>query len=215
MLRLRYIIILLCIFSLQYLYGQANLSLIQGKYEELDSVQYLKGLDEAIFQSVVRDFGEPLENHIKQRTNSIRNGVSGQTIRFVLNVDIDTTKLDSDIYDYLKIDTSRNNFNVYCFDKNYKPVYFIFFHEGKLEFYGDFFPTFSKRYSKKVRSALRGVLKKKPLYLLYCDSMPNMILYVKDGKIFVHRVLQNKVYKLNDYVAKRKDSKRFNCIDSF
>ncbi|RRD69644.1 hypothetical protein [Tannerella forsythia] len=112
---------------MQYLYGQANLSLIQGKYEELDSIQYLKGLDEAIFQSVVRDFGEPLENHIKQRTNSIRNGVSGQTIRFVLNVDIDTTKLDSDIYDYLKIDTSRNNFNVYCFDKNYKPVYFIFF----------------------------------------------------------------------------------------
>ena len=67
MLRLRYIIILLCIFSLQYLYGQANLSLIQGKYEELDSIQYLKGLDEAVFQSVVRDFGEPLENHIKQR----------------------------------------------------------------------------------------------------------------------------------------------------
>ena len=87
---------LLSLFSLQYLYGQTPLSLIKEKYGELDSIQYLNDLNEAVFQSVIRDFGEPLEDHIKERTNSIRNGISGQTIKFVLNVEIDIAKLYTD-----------------------------------------------------------------------------------------------------------------------
>lgn len=198
---------MLCIFSLQYLYGQANLSLIQGKYEELDSIQYLKGLDEAVFQSVVRDFGEPLENHIKQRTNSIRNGVNGQTIRFVLNVDIDTTKLYTD--SYLVIEDFKFNFNIYCYNNKLNPTYYVFFVDNQLDIYGTIYPTYSKRYAKHVKFAIRQIIGKNPQYLLECAHLSNTILYVKDNNIFVYRVLQKEIYQLDDYVAKFKDSKYF------
>ena len=202
-------IILLLLLVINLINSQSKKDQLDTYYLQIDSVSYLKSLEDVVIESVIRDFNKPLEAHIKEKYCSIKNGIGNNIVKFVLNVDIDTAKLDSGIYDYLKIDTSRNNFNVYCFDKSCKPVYFIFFHEGKLEFYGDFFPTFSKRYSKKVRSALRTVFKKKPSYLLNCIFLPNTILYVKDDKIFVHRVLQNEIYQLNDYVVKFKDSKYF------
>lgn len=198
---------LLSLFSLQYLYGQTPLSLIKEKYGELDSIQYLNDLNEAVFQSVIRDFGEPLEDHIKERTNSIRNGISGQTIKFVLNVEIDTAKLYTD--SCLIIKDFRFNFNIYCYDSKLNPTYYVFFVDNQLDIYGTIYPTYSKRYAKQVKFAIRQIIGKDPQYILECAHLPNTILYVKDDNIFVYSVLQKEIYQLNDYVAKFKDSKYF------
>ena len=104
--------------------SQSIINQIETFYFQLDSVSYLKSLENAIIESVIRDFQEPLESHIQWKYNQIKNGIADKNIKFVLNIEIDITKLESDTYDYIKIDTSRYNFNVYCFNKRNFPVYY-------------------------------------------------------------------------------------------
>lgn len=182
------------------IHSQSIINQIETFYFQLDSVSYLKSLENAIIESVIRDFQEPLESHIQWKYNQIKNGIADKNIKFVLNIEIDITKLESDTYDYIKIDTSRYNFNVYCFNKRNFPVYYIFFLEGELDFNGDFFPTFSKSYSKQIKLGFRNVLKKQPQYILNCYSLPNTILYVLNEKIFVYRVKQKDEYEFSVYM---------------
>lgn len=45
--------------------------------------------------------------------------------------------------------------------------------------------------------------------MLHCQHLPNTVLYVKDDRIFVYRVLQDEEYELNDYVDKFKNTEGF------
>lgn len=180
------------------IYSQTNISQIEKTYHKMDSVIYLKSIKNAVIQSVISDFKEPLYKHILERCNFIVNGIGNNTVKFALNIDIDTNKFDT--YDYLEIDTSFYNFNIYCVDRQLNPVYFIFFRNNRLDFFGDFYPTFSRSYSEKIKHALSTVLKKEPEFLLNCYSLPNTILYVKKGKIYVYEVIRKKKYLLEDYI---------------
>lgn len=205
--KLRFIISLLLICSMQHLRAQSHLLLIEEKYDQLDSVQYLNNLRDAIYQSVIKDFNEPLDDHIVGRYSYIKDGINDQNIRFVLNVDIDTTKLDTDIF--LLVRDSIYNFNIYCHDNKFNPTFYVFFVNDQLDIFGDVFPTFSKRFAKKIKIGIKRILKKRPKYILDCQHLPNTVLYVKDDKIFVYRVLQSEEYELNDYVTKFKNTEGF------
>lgn len=202
-----FVLLLYCVTN--PIHSQSKINQIGTHYFQIDSVSYLKSLENAVIESVIIDFRKPLEAHIKERYYSIKNGIENNNVKFVLNVEIDTTKLKSENYDYLEIDLSHYNFNIYCFDKKNNPVYFIYFYDGMLNFFGDFYPTFSKSYSKQIRLAFKNILKKKPQYLLNCNSLPNTILYIKDEKIYVYRVKQKEEYELDVYVKRFWETKDF------
>jgi len=52
-------------------------------------------------------------------------------------------------------------------------------------------------------------MKMRPTYLLDCIYLPNTVLYVKNDKIFVFRVIQSEIYELDKYIDKFRDSKYF------
>lgn len=187
--------------------AQSHLQLIEEKYNQLDSLKYLNNLKDAIIRSSLHAYGEPMDEEINREYNIIKNGIKDQNIRFVLNVDIDMTKLDTD--NYLLVEGFEYDFNIYCHDRKFNPTYYVFFTEDRLDIYGDVYPTFSKKFSKKIKNAIKSILKKRPKYMLHCQHLPNTVLYVKDDKIFVYRILQSEEYELNDYVTKFKNTEGF------
>lgn len=201
------ILFLLVVCTFHYMKAQPHLVLIEEKYNQLDSLWYLNNLKDAVIRSSIHAYGEPVLEEINREYNIIRNGIKNQNIKFVLNVDIDTTKLDSD--NYLLVENTEYSFNIFCHDHKLNPTYYVFFVDDQLDIFGSVYPTFSKKYAKKVKFAIKRVLKKEPKYILECAHLPNTILYVKDDKIFVYRVLQSEEYELNDYVTKFKNIEGF------
>ena len=48
-------------------------------------------------------------------------------------------------------------------------------------------------------------MRKHPKYLLFCPDLEGMntILYVIDNDVYVYRIIQMQVYKLDDYIKNR------------
>lgn len=203
------IFLLLLFYTFQFVQVQAqsDLELIEEKYHQLDSLDYLNNLREAVVRSSIHAYGEPDFEEIDREYDAIMNGIKGQNIRFVLNIDIDTTKLHTN--NYLLAEDFGYDFNIYGHDRKFNPTYYIFFREGRLDIFGDVYPTFSRRFARKIKIALRRILKKGPKYMLHCQHLPNTVLYVNDDRIFVYRVLQDEEYELNDYVDKFKNTEGF------
>src|SRR5699024_7966836 len=94
------IFLLLLFYTFQFVQVQAqsDLELIEEKYHQLDSLDYLNNLREAVVRSSIHAYGEPDFEEIDREYDAIMNGIKGQNIRFVLNIDIDTTKLHTNNY---------------------------------------------------------------------------------------------------------------------
>ncbi len=209
--KLKIILSLSCILSFQYLIAQSNLALIEEKYKQLDSVYYLNNFKDAIRQSSTYFFEQPTEDTVNRINDKIKNGINGYNIKFVLRVDLDTSKLNSN--NYLLLDDSRYPFDLYCYDDKFNPRYFVYFNKDELDNFGNAYPTMELKYSKQLKTAIKRILKKKPKHILFSYFLPNSILYVKDDKILVYRVIQKEVYELDDYVSKFKDTKFFYLRD--
>lgn len=201
-------ILMLCsAFSFFYVKAQTNLSLIEEKYKQLDSISYMGELERSIAQSSFLKFKERNKSNINEIYDEIMGGINGYTIKFVLRVDIDTTSLKTG--NYLIVRDSVMIFDLYCHDKKLNPRYFVRFENNNLEDFGTNYPILSAKYAKQLKSGIKQVLKKNPKYIIDCTYLSNTILYVKNEKLYVYRVIQKEVYELDDYVAKFKDSKAF------
>lgn len=196
-----------CILSFQYLIAQSNLALIEEKYKQLDSLSYLNSVKEAIRRSSTYLFEEPTEDTVNRINDKIKNGINGYNIKFVLRVDLDTSRLNSN--NYLLLDDSKYPFDIYCYDDKFNPRFFVYFNKDELDNFGNAYQTIELKYAKKLKAAIKRILKKKPKHILFSYFLPNSILYIKDQELYVYRVLQSKEYKIDDYVAKFKDSKFF------
>lgn len=205
--KLKIILSLLCILSFQNLIGQSNLALIEEKYRQLDSVTYLNNLKDAIRGSSTYFFEKPTEDTVNRINEKIKNGINGYNIKFVLRVDLDTSSLNSN--NYLLLDDSTYPFDIYCYDDKFNPRFFVYFNKNELDNFGNGYQSIEVKYAKKLKGAIKRILKKNPKHILFSYFLPNSILYVKDDKILVYRVIQKEVYELDDYVSKFKDSNFF------
>ncbi|RNC63895.1 hypothetical protein [Proteiniphilum sp. X52] len=195
---------LLIMLTFHFVKAQSHLTLIEEKYNQLDSVSYIDNIKDPIVRYSMHAFGQLSDDTIERRYKVIKEGIKNQNMRFVLNVGIDTTKLDTD--NYLLVEDFEYDFNIYCHDKKFNPTFYVFFSEDRLDIVGRFYPSYSRKYTKKATIAIKRVLEKKPKYILSCTLLTNTVLYVKGEKIFVYRILQGEEYELKDYVTKFKNT---------
>lgn len=180
-----------------------DLQIVKNQYEKLDTSSYLQSVENIVFN----DYHKKDNYNIEGNYNNVERRFRENIPVFVLKIDIDTAKIFTD--NYIKVDYSEKKFDIYFFDEYLHPSYYLFFVDDQLDAATSVFPTFSRNYGKKIKSALQKVIKKKPKYLLECHYLPNTILYVLCDKIYVHRVIQNKDYELNKYVKIFKNNEYF------
>jgi len=183
---------------------------MKNLFNNLDSTLYMEKVLTEIQQDVLSEdyyglLNKPVKDIIEieildvtqKRYNNSVGDILKSKMLFVLNFEIDTSRISTN--DYLKIDPHYFKFHVFCFDKKKYPSKYILFYDGKLDSYSTF-PTYSRKYLKHNQEAYKEVLRKKPEYLLFCWSLPNSVVYVLNDEIFVYRVMQRKVYELDEYV---------------
>ena len=132
------------------------------------------------------------------------------TIQFI---NTDSFDLNDDIYNYIAIDSSIV-FTLAIVDKRMNVKAFANFYCyvcGYLEIYnGLSIKNFFKR--KYLTHVIKNINKQKPEAILYSSALDievlcgiddyNGFMYIKDGKIYVYRVIEKKSYELNDYIRK-------------
>jgi len=127
------------------------------------------------------------------------------TIQFV---NTDSFNYSDDIYNYITIDSSIV-FTLACVDKRMNVKAFAHFFDGvngywnieKIFQYRNFFKE------KKLNHIIKNINKQKPELILYSKVLSdfhdnNGFLYIKNGKIYVYRVIEKDIYELNDYIRK-------------
>jgi hypothetical protein len=107
----------------------------------------------------------------------------------------------------LQVDTGKLSFNLFYFDKYFKPECYVFVEHGRYVHndtcYCSSIPSaYANLISKNALKVFRKTLQKQPKYLLYCPELEGMntILYVLNDKIYVYRIAQMKEYELSDYI---------------
>jgi hypothetical protein len=127
------------------------------------------------------------------------------TIQFI---NTDSFNLNNDIYNYITID-STIVFTLACVNKKMKVFAFAHFFDGINGYYeidkdpqsNNFFKTL------KFKHIISNINKQKPELILYCHVLSgfqddNGFMYVKNGKIYVYRVIEKDIYELNDYIRR-------------
>lgn len=127
------------------------------------------------------------------------------TIQFV---NTDSYNYNDDIYNYIAIDSSIV-FTLACVDKKmnvYAFANFFYWASGYYEFEDD--PSF-KNICKKMnfKHIIKNINKQKPEIILYSNVLcgfhdNNGFMYIKNGKIYIYRVIEKDIYELNDYIRK-------------
>lgn len=179
-----------------------NFQVVKNQYEKLDTACYLNNIKEMIVDNK--------DDYTAIYYSEIKNKIEKDNLIFVLKIDIDTSKISTN--NYLKVDTCKLKYDIFFFNKKFyktKSLYVECSNEGYDIEFTEAYRTFNYDYAKKLKKAYRKIMKMHPTYLLDCISLPNTILYVKNEKIYVFRVIQSEIYELDKYIDKFKDSKYF------
>ena len=133
----------------------------------------------------------------EDRVNNFSSSLEDESVQYVLNLIIqDGNKL--------KVDTGKLRFNLFYFDNDFKGRLFIYTENGRYSWHDSRYRTFSRKLGRNAPRVFRRIMRKKPQYLLYCPALEGMntILYMKEDRIFVYRIVQMKEYELNDYIER-------------
>jgi len=127
------------------------------------------------------------------------------TIQFV---NTDSFNLNEDIYNYITIDSSIV-FTLACVDKSMNVTAFAHFIDwvsGYDEIDKD--PSIKNFHVRmKFKHVIKNINKQKPEIILYSNVLrgfydANGFMYIKNGKIYVYRIIEKDVYELNDYIRR-------------
>jgi hypothetical protein len=134
----------------------------------------------------------------EERVKKFASSVKDEPVQYVLNLIVDGQTL--------KVDTGKLAFNLFYFDKDFKGRMYVYIEDGRYSWHDARYRTFSRELGTNAPIVFRRIMRKRPQYLLYCEGLEGMntILYMKDDKIFVYRIVQMKEYELNDYIKKFK-----------
>jgi len=206
------------------IYGQELIESINNSYKLLDTALYIddiklhvyndleaqqKESDKAIIElhtnnidSVKKMYLLNLNNFSKQEFNNFTSIINNsQRMEFVLNLHTEKDTIDGNILYSLKHDTGNFIFNVWFFGKYQQPHYVVSVENGAYIGHGQFV-VYSRKSGKMISKSFKQIMKKKPMYLLYCRELEGMnsILYVVNDKIYVYRTVEMKEYELQKYL---------------
>lgn len=127
------------------------------------------------------------------------------TIQFV---NTDSFNFNDDIYNYITIDSSIV-FTLACVDKKMNVTAFAHFFDGVNGYWNieKIFQCKNFFKEKKLNHIIKNINKKDPELILYSKVLSdfhdnNGFMYVKNGKIYVYRVIEKDIYELNDYIRR-------------
>ena len=105
----------------------------------------------------------------------------------------------------LQVDTGKLAFNLFYFDKRCKGRLYVYCYDGEYGDHGERYSAFSRKLVRNAPKVFRKIMRKHPKYLLFCPDLEGMntILYVIDNDVYVYRIIQMQVYKLDDYMKNR------------
>jgi len=131
--------------------------------------------------------------------------VSMLTIQFI---NTESFNLNDDIYNYITIDSSVV-FTLACVDKKMNVTAFANFFDGLYGYYEISKDPSIENFCEKMKfkHIIKNINKQKPEFIIYCNSLRgscdnNGFMYIKNGKIYVYRVIEKDVYELNDYIRR-------------
>ena len=179
-----------------------NFQVVKDQYEKLDTACYLNNIKVIII--------DRKDDYTTMYYNEIKSKFEKDNLIFVLKIDIDTSKIFTN--NYIKIDTCKFKYDMYFFNKKFYRTKSLFIEcsDGKYDVeFTEVYRTFNYDYAKKLKYAYRKIMKMHPTYLLDCICLPNTILYAKNEKIYVFRVMQSEIYELDKYINNFRDSKYF------
>jgi hypothetical protein len=127
------------------------------------------------------------------------------TIQFI---NTDSFNFNDNIYNHIAIDSSIV-FTLACIDKKMNVTAFAHFFEWASGYYEiDKDPSIKNSHERmKFKHIIKNINKQKPEMILYSNVLcgyhdDNGFMFVKNGKIYVYRVIEKDVYELNDYIQK-------------
>ena len=134
------------------------------------------------------------DQEVKKFANEVRAG----TPLYVLNLKLKDKQT-------LQVDTGRLAFNLFYFDKRCKGRLYVYCDDGEYSGIDSRYRTFSRPLGRNAPKVFRKIMRKHPKYLLFCPELEGMytILYVIDNDVYVYRIIQMQVYKLDDYIKNR------------
>lgn len=161
-------------------------------FSDKDSIQR-----QMIIDSLHVEYLNDTKNWREERVNSFSSSLKNGPVQYVLNLIVPDGQT-------LKVDTGKLAFNLFYFDKDYKGRLFVYTEDGRYSWHDSRYRTFSRKIGANAPRVFRRIMRKRPHYFLYCYGLEGMntVLYLKDDKIFVYRIIQMKEYELSDYIKK-------------
>ena len=128
--------------------------------------------------------------HCDNLTNQFVEKINRPNPYYVLKLEVS----NGEVY----IDTSKLKFDLMWIDEGRGAS--ILVEQEQINYYDCFFPA--QMSSKRIKKAMRAVLKEKPDYFLSSNKIPGLI-YVSRNTIFVYCLFDMKKYELNHYVSQK------------
>ena len=153
-------------------------------YEDEDSVEIHNAA--ALFKQFARVDTAYYDNLIEQFVEKVNR----PNPYYVLKLEVSNGEVN--------IDTSELKFDLMWIDEGRGAS--IIVEPGQINYYDCFFPA--QMSSKRIKKAMRAVLKEKPDYFLSSNKIPGLI-YVSRNTIFVYCLFDMKKYELKHYISNR------------
>lgn len=121
------------------------------------------------------------------------------TIQFVNMESYDTSE---NIYDHITIDSTRV-FTLACIDDNMNVLAFANYFDGTYAY--SEVKAERPEQVERLEQVIKNINSQQPETILFCHSLKNFhdlnsFMFIKEGKIYVYRVIEGDAFELNDYI---------------
>ena len=170
-----------------------DLSVLLDKLDLMPRQQY-------VIDSLWLLLSEDAKKTIRKEMCQFNEYVRSQKPLYVLNL-----KLQPDMS--LWVDESKMPFNLFYFGEHRKNELYIYCNNGEFLEAQPRYWTFSPKLCRNAPKAFQKIMEKQPDYWLYCYQLEEMntILYMKNERIYVYRIVEMEEYELDEYFEKFKD----------
>lgn len=191
------------------IYAQSIIEQLKQFYKNADMDCYIAKIQKNVNDYFVID--NKIWGHIKYGIPPQKIEIHKEEIVPLLTIQFintDSFNYSDDIYNFITIDSSIV-FTLACVDKRMNVSAFANFFDWASGYYEiDKDPSIKNSHERmKLKHVIKNIKKQKPEIILYSNVLcgfhdANGFMYIKNGKIYVYRIIEKDVYELNDYIRK-------------